>query len=385
MNKRRLLMMYKKAIEKEALSDIIISLSARRGVYRDFLLWANIISRVFGRFSEKNLCREDLIMIELSGINKTFRVAKRNAGFKEAVKTFFKRDYTEIRALNNVSFTIGDGEIVGYIGPNGAGKSSTVKVMSGILTPDSGTCVIDGLTPWKNRKEHVKNIGVVFGQRSQLWWDVPVIDSFELIRDIYGVRENVYKRNLEELTDLLSIEEILKTPARQLSLGQRMRCEIAASLIHEPKVLFLDEPTIGLDAASKLAVRSFIRKLNSEKGTTVILTTHDTQDIEALANRILLIGKGQILLDDTLDGLKERYSKVKTLTVQYGEGDIQEKDGMAFKEKKEGLAVIEVNTDLISVSQAIESISQTADIRDLSVTQTSADEIVLSLYREFGI
>lgn len=324
-------------------------------------------------------------MIELNGINKTFRVAKRNAGFKEAVKTFFKRDYTEIRALNNVSFTIGDGEIVGYIGPNGAGKSSTVKVVSGILTPDSGTCVIDGLTPWKDRKEHVKNIGVVFGQRSQLWWDVPVIDSLELIRDIYGVRENVYKRNLEELTGLLSIEEILKTPARQLSLGQRMRCEIAASLIHEPKVLFLDEPTIGLDAASKLAVRSFIRKLNSEKGTTVILTTHDTQDIEALANRILLIGKGQILLDDTLDGLKERYSKVKTLTVQYGEGDIQEKDGMAFKEKKEGLAVIEVNTDLISVSQAIESISQTADIRDLSVTQTSADEIVLSLYREFGI
>lgn len=324
-------------------------------------------------------------MIELNGINKTFRVAKRNAGFKEAVKTFFKRDYTEIRALNNVSFTIGDGEIVGYIGPNGAGKSSTVKVMSGILTPDSGTCVIDGLTPWKDRKEHVKNIGVVFGQRSQLWWDVPVIDSFELIRDIYGVRENIYKRNLEELTGLLSIEEILKTPARQLSLGQRMRCEIAASLIHEPKVLFLDEPTIGLDAASKLAVRSFIRKLNSEKGTTVILTTHDTQDIEALANRILLIGKGQILLDDTLDGLKGRYSKVKTLTVQYGEGDIQGKDGMAFKEKKEGLAVIEVNTDLISVSKAIESISQTADIRDLSVTQTSADEIVLSLYREFGI
>ena len=324
-------------------------------------------------------------MIELSGITKTFRVAKRHAGTKQAVKTFFKRDYTEIQALNNVSFTIGEGEVVGYIGPNGAGKSSTVKVMSGILTPDSGTCVINGLTPWKSRKEHVKNIGVVFGQRSQLWWDVPVIDSFELIRDIYGVSENMYKRNLEELTGLLSIEEILKTPARQLSLGQRMRCEIAASLIHEPKVLFLDEPTIGLDAASKLAVRSFIRKLNSEKGTTVILTTHDTQDIEALANRILLIGKGQILLDDTLDGLKRRYSTVKTLTVRYGEGDIQEKEGMTFKENKEGLAVIEVNTDLLSVSQAIESISRTADIRDLSVTQTSADEIVLSLYREFGI
>lgn len=324
-------------------------------------------------------------MIELRGINKTFRVAKRNAGLKEAVKTFFKRDYTEIRALNNVSFTIGEGEIVGYIGPNGAGKSSTVKVMSGILTPDSGKCVIDGLTPWKDRKEHVKNIGVVFGQRSQLWWDVPVIDSFELIRDIYGVGERAYRRNLEELTGLLSIEEILKTPARQLSLGQRMRCEIAASLIHEPKVLFLDEPTIGLDAASKLAVRSFIRKLNSEKGTTVILTTHDTQDIEALANRILLIGKGRILLDDTLEGLKKRYSKVKTLTVQYGEGDIEPREGMTVREKKEGFALLDVNTGLLSVSQAIENISRTADIRDLSVTQTTADEIVLSLYREFGI
>lgn len=324
-------------------------------------------------------------MIELRGINKTFRVAKRNAGLKEAVKTFFKRDYTEIQALNNVSFTIGEGEIVGYIGPNGAGKSSTVKVMSGILTPDSGKCVIDGLTPWKDRKEHVKNIGVVFGQRSQLWWDVPVIDSFELIRDIYGVGERAYRRNLEELTGLLSIEEILKTPARQLSLGQRMRCEIAASLIHEPKVLFLDEPTIGLDAASKLAVRSFIRKLNSEKGTTVILTTHDTQDIEALANRILLIGKGRILLDDTLEGLKKRYSKVKTLTVQYGEGDIEPREGMTVREKKEGFALLDVNTGLLSVSQAIENISRTADIRDLSVTQTTADEIVLSLYREFGI
>lgn len=324
-------------------------------------------------------------MIELRGINKTFRVAKRNAGLKEAVKTFFRRDYTEIRALNNVSFTIGEGEIVGYIGPNGAGKSSTVKVMSGILTPDSGTCVIDGLTPWKSRKEHVKNIGVVFGQRSQLWWDVPVIDSFELIKDIYGVGERVYRRNLEELTDLLSIEEILKTPARQLSLGQRMRCEIAASLIHEPKVLFLDEPTIGLDASSKLAVRSFIKKLNGEKGTTVILTTHDTQDIEALANRILLIGKGQILLDDILEGLKKRYSKVKTLTVQYGEGDIVPREGMTVREKKEGFALLDVNTGLLSVSQAIESISRTADIRDLSVTQTTADEIVLSLYREFGI
>lgn len=246
-------------------------------------------------------------MIELSNICKTFKVAKRNAGFKEAAKALFHKEYSYVHALDNVSFKIQTGEMVGYIGPNGAGKSSTVKVMSGILTPESGSCVIDGLTPWKSRREHVGHIGVVFGQRSQLWWDVPIIDSFELIRDIYKVDAACYKRNLDELTQTLELSEILKTPARQLSLGQRMRCEIAASLLHDPSILFLDEPTIGLDAVSKLAVRDFIKKLNREKKTTVILTTHDMQDIEALTERILLIGKGKILLDGTLEQLKERY------------------------------------------------------------------------------
>ena len=203
-------------------------------------------------------------MIELTNISKTFKVAKRTGGFGEAVKSLFRREVTYVHALDGVSFTVGDGEMVGYIGPNGAGKSSTVKVMSGILTPDSGECVIDGLCPWKDRKAHVKNIGVVFGQRSQLWWDVPVIDSFELIRDIYAVPEAVYLRNRNRLTEMLDLGELLKTPARQLSLGQRMRCEIAASLLHDPKILFLDEPTIGLDAVSKIAVRDFIRELNRD-------------------------------------------------------------------------------------------------------------------------
>lgn len=242
-------------------------------------------------------------MIELSHIEKTFRVARRNAGFGEAMRSLFRREYTEVRALDDVSFTISDGEIVSYIGPNGAGKSSTIKIMSGILTPDSGSCVIDGLTPWKQRREHVKNIGVVFGQRSQLWWDVPVIDSFELIRDIYRVPQTEYMRSLDELTALLSLSELVRTPARQLSLGQRMRCELAASLLHSPKLLFLDEPTIGLDAVSKLAVRDFIGRINRERGTTVILTTHDMQDIEALAGRVLLIGRGHILFDGTFAGL----------------------------------------------------------------------------------
>lgn len=263
-------------------------------------------------------------MIQAEHLQKTFRVRKRNAGFKNAAKAFFSREYEEIHALNDVSFRIEDGEAVGYIGPNGAGKSSTIKILSGILTPDSGTCVIDGRVPWKDRRAHVSQIGVVFGQRSQLWWDVPVIDSFELIRDIYAVAEDVYKRNLRDLTDLLNLSELLKTPARSLSLGQRMRCEIAASLLHDPRILFLDEPTIGLDAVSKIAVRKFVLDMNKRRGTTVILTTHDMQDVEALAQRVLLIGKGRILLDGTLDDIRRGGSGQidETLAALYKQFDI---------------------------------------------------------------
>lgn len=243
-------------------------------------------------------------MIAMEHVSKTYKVAKRKAGLREACKAFVRREYEGIRALDDVSFTIADGEMVGYMGPNGAGKSSTIKILSGILTPDSGMCLIDGLVPWKNRIAHVSRIGVVFGQRSQLWWDVPVIDSFELLRDVYAVPEALYKRNLDELIVLLQLEEMLQTPVRQLSLGQRMRCEIAASLIHSPRILFLDEPTIGLDAVSKLAVRSFVSRLNQEHGTTVILTTHDMQDIAALAQRVILIGRGRILLDGSIDDIR---------------------------------------------------------------------------------
>ena len=244
-------------------------------------------------------------MITMEHICKSYKIAKRNAGFSEACKALFHRKYEVIHALCDVTFTINDGEMVGYIGPNGAGKSSTIKILSGILTPDSGTVLVDGRVPYKNRIEHVREIGVVFGQRSQLWWDVPVIDSFELLKDIYSISEFQYRQCLEELTELLNLAELLRTPARQLSLGQRMRCEIAASLLHRPRILFLDEPTIGLDAVSKLAVRDFILKQNETHGTTVILTTHDMQDIEALTSRIILIGKGQILMDGTLSDVKK--------------------------------------------------------------------------------
>ncbi|NMA38455.1 MAG: ATP-binding cassette domain-containing protein [Papillibacter sp.] len=324
-------------------------------------------------------------MIELSGITKTFRVARRNAGLGEAVKALFRKEYSTIEALKDVSFTISEGEMVGYIGPNGAGKSSTIKIMSGILTPDSGECKINGRTPWKERIAHVREIGVVFGQRSQLWWDVPVADSFELLKDIYKVDEARFKRNLNELTQLLDIGEIIRTPARQLSLGQRMRCEIAASLLHEPKVLFLDEPTIGLDAVSKIAVRDFIKTINREKKTTVILTTHDMQDIEALTERIILIGKGQILLDGALSELKRRSSGIKTLTVDYT-GSLRELGaGMQIAKNLDGHAVIVLNTEVLSVTDAIINISKQAEISDLSISGATAEEMVVGLYKEFRI
>ena len=262
-------------------------------------------------------------MITVEHITKTYRIARRDAGFLNACKSLFHREYDEIRALDDISFTIQDGEMVGYIGPNGAGKSSTIKILSGILTPDNGTCLVNGRVPWKDRIRHASQIGVVFGQRTQLWWDVPVADSFDLLKDIYRIYSALYRKNRDELTELLDLSQLLRTPTRQLSLGQRMRCEIAASLLHSPSVLFLDEPTIGLDAVSKLAVRSFIRRLNETRRTTVILTTHDMQDIEALASRILLIGKGKILMDGTVADIRHGGETIdETLAALYRQYEI---------------------------------------------------------------
>lgn len=268
-------------------------------------------------------------MITFQDIRKSYRVARRESGLGNAVKSFFKRDCTVIDAIKGISFSIDDGEMVGYIGPNGAGKSTTIKILSGILMPDGGTCTVNGQVPWKDRKEYVKQIGVVFGQRSQLWWDIPVMDSFALLQAIYAIPASTYHSKLDELTGLLHLEELLKTPTRQLSLGQRMRCELAASLLHDPKLLFLDEPTIGLDAVSKIAVRDFIKKLNEEHKTTVILTTHDMQDIEAITNRVILIGRGQKLMDGTLNDLRaEAASMEAEAGATDGENDESDLDHM---------------------------------------------------------
>ena len=328
-------------------------------------------------------------MIEVQHLSKTFYVRRRESGLKNAAAALFKKR-EPVPALQDISFSVADGEMVGYIGPNGAGKSTTIKVMTGVLTPDHGICRIDGRTPWKERKAHVARIGVVFGQRSQLWWDLPVNDSFDLIRDIYRVPEDRYRKNVRELSEMLSLGEILRTPARQLSLGQRMRCEIAASLLHDPKVLFLDEPTIGLDAASKLAVREFIRSLNRTRGTTILLTTHDMQDIEALTRRIILIGKGRILLDGPLEDLKETLSPVRTVIASGREkaGALSLPEGVSLLSRQgEGNVRLTLSADtrLSPAPALIESLSRQMELSDLSVEQASMDEVVLSLYKQYKI
>src|SRR5574338_577737 len=255
--------------------------------------------------------------IIVENLTKTFRVAERRDGTVGALAGLVRRRHRTVEALKGIDFTLGEGELLGLIGPNGAGKSTTIKILCGILEPTSGRCQVGGLVPWRERVRHVARIGAVFGQRTQLCWDPPVIESFELLRDIYRVSPERYRRTSDELIALLDLERILTTPVRQLSLGQRMRCEIAASMLHEPRVLFLDEPTIGLDAVAKLAVRDFVKMLNREHGVTVVLTTHDMHDVEALAERVIVIGKGVILADGSLSSLRRGALAERRLWVHF--------------------------------------------------------------------
>ena len=323
--------------------------------------------------------------IEVKQISKTFRVAKKKSGLKESIKSFFKRKFIDVKAVEDISFSIEEGEIVGYIGPNGAGKSTTIKILSGILIPSSGECNIDGMTPWKNRVKYVKKIGVVFGQRSQLWWDIPAEDTFDLLKDIYEIPEEEYLVTKEDLINKLNLKDIINIPVRQLSLGQRMRCEIAASLLHNPKILFLDEPTIGLDAVSKQVVRDFIKKLNKEKKTTVILTSHDMADITSLAKRIILIGKGHVLYDGSLKKLQNKYETEKYISIKTNDKLSIRKKGIKNKQKTKNGYDLVINTNEISISELLNDISKKITIEDIEIEHENIDNIIVKLYKDYKI
>ncbi|MCF0149468.1 MAG: ATP-binding cassette domain-containing protein, partial [Clostridium sp.] len=255
-------------------------------------------------------------MIKVENLSKEFKINKKYPGFKGAIKSFFSREYIVKKAVDNISFEIADGEIVGYIGANGAGKSTTIKMMTGILTPSSGVISIDGIIPYENRQENAKDIGVVFGQRTQLWWDLPLSETFSLLKDIYVVNDKDFKERMEFLDEVLELNEFMLNPVRTLSLGQRMRADLAAALLHNPKIIYLDEPTIGLDVVVKEKVREAIKEINKKYGTTVILTTHDLKDIEELCNRIIIIDNGIKIYDGSLKDIKDNYGYITTMEVQ---------------------------------------------------------------------
>ena len=323
--------------------------------------------------------------IEVKQISKTFKVAKKKSGLKEAFKSFIKREYLNVQAVDDISFSIEKGEIVGYIGPNGAGKSTTIKILSGILVPDAGNVKISNMTPWKDRVKYVKKIGVVFGQRSQLWWDIPACDTFDLLRDIYDIPEDEYQSTRDDLIEKLNLEDIINIPVRQLSLGQRMRCEIAASLLHNPEILFLDEPTIGLDAVSKQLVRDFIKKLNKEKKTTIILTSHDMSDITTLAKRIILIGRGKVLYDGSFKRLINHYGTLRYMSIKTKDKLNVRNKGIVSKKKEKDGYTLTIDTKITSISKLINSISEKIVIEDFRIENESIDNIIVKLYEEFKI
>ncbi|QED49813.1 ABC transporter ATP-binding protein [Cytobacillus dafuensis] len=322
-------------------------------------------------------------IIEVENLRKDFMIAKRETGMMSALRSLVKREYTKKEAVKNISFSIEKGEVIGYIGPNGAGKSTTIKMLTGILVPSDGKVLVNGIVPYENRQKNAKNIGVVFGQRTQLWWDLPTIESFDLLKEIYQVSNERYKKNMDTFTEILGLDEFLNTPVRQLSLGQRMRADIAASLLHDPPILFLDEPTIGLDVVAKEKMRTFIKEINQDRQITVILTTHDMEDIEKLCERMVLIDHGTKMYDGEIALVKERFGKTRTLIVDLEEskqrphltgGEIFKEEGSRFW--------IKFNRDEVSASDLISQITKTHNIKDLTVEEPEIESIISKIYQE---
>lgn len=320
-------------------------------------------------------------LIEVDKICKEFKVYKRQKGVANTVKSLFVRNYESRNAVDNISFSVEQGEMVGYIGANGAGKSTTIKMLSGILVPTSGRICVDGIVPYENRKKNAFRIGVVFGQRSQLNWDLPMEDTFELYKRMYKVDGDTYRKNVDMFVELMQMQDFIRKPVRQLSLGQKMRAEIAIALLHNPKILYLDEPTIGLDVLVKDRIRKFIRELNAERKTTIILTTHDMNDIDQICGRIIMIDKGKLLSDSSLHEFKEAHRESYRVRVEYTKMYHEiALPGVRLEEKREGVREYSVAKSEGSVNGILKCLSEAFEIKDISIKETEIEEIVRKLY-----
>lgn len=325
-------------------------------------------------------------MIEVSNLCKEFKKPIREEGVLGMFKTLFSRKYTIKKAVNNISFTINEGEIVGYIGSNGAGKSTSIKMMCGILTPTSGKVLIDNIEPYKNRRLVAQNIGVVFGQKTQLWWDIPLIESFKVLKEIYQVSEDDYKDRMDFLCETLGIKDFLNQPVRTLSLGQRMRADLAAAWLHNPRILFLDEPTIGLDVLVKEKIRQAIKIMNQKYNTTVILTTHDMKDIENLCSRVIIIETGEIIYDGSLLNIKNKFGDIRTVSVSLNEDvdfiNLNNFDGLVEYTKNESSLDIKFDANKIEIDNVINYIFSSLKVNDLKIKEISIEDVVKIIFKE---
>lgn len=319
-------------------------------------------------------------MIEVKNLSKDYKIKHKEPGLKGAVKGLFKPGFETVHAVNDLSFRIGEGEIVGFIGPNGAGKSTTIKMMSGILTPTKGSVLINGEDITKHRKAVVRNIGVVFGQRTQLNWDLRLGESFELLKHIYQIKQDEYDKTLDELDAILGIKELLGKPVRQMSLGQRVKGDLVASMLHSPKVLFLDEPTIGLDVSSKYALRKFIREINELRKTTVILTTHDLGDIQELCERIIIINHGVMMEDGNLSQIVDRIAPYKTLVVEFYDEEAPKHEKCEMTEHEGNIAKYKFMKKDTTAAEIIADLSAVKTIKDVSIEEAGIDDIIRVAY-----